>query len=145
MKNNNKGFTIIELLAVIVLIVVVSSIATTGVLAIRNLINESLLSTKIDVLESSAVLWGQDNMVLLVKSSTPTTGNYETYSDSSYGYAAVMTVNDLSDYISMGDNCYEDDGSTVACVQNNLTGLNMKDDKLYIYIKNNRVYAKYVE
>lgn len=142
---NKKGFTLVELLAVIVVIAIVSSIATVGVIAVRNAINESLLSSKIEILESSAVYWGQDNMILLVKDNMIDDENYIEYSDSSYGYAAVKTVDSLADYISEGDTCIGSDDVEYTCVANDVTGEDMGSDIIYIYVANNRVYAKYAD
>lgn len=144
---NKKGFTLVELLAVIVIIAVVASIATVGIISIRSLINESLLDSKIDVLESGAVYWGQDNMVLLVKDKDAMIDDikYFEYDDSTYGYAAVMSINDLSDYISKGDTCYDEDNESYSCVKNDVTGEDMGNDLIYIYVTSNRVYAKYIE
>ncbi len=140
---NKKGFTLIELLAVIVIIAIVSTIATVGIVSIRSLINSSLLDSKIDIIESGAVYWGQDNMVLLVKSEMPD-GNYVADEDSSFGYAAIKTIDDLADYITKNDKCTDSNGEKYSCVQNNVTNENMGSEKIHIYVKNNRVYAKLV-
>lgn len=169
---NKKGFTLIELLAVIVIIAIVSSIATVGVIAIRGVIDESLLDTKKDVLESSAVYWGQDSMVLLVKeissidasclltdetydslqqkvidndTTKACTNLYVEFSNNdnfTFTYAIVKSITNLEDYITEGDTC---DDTETPCVQNNVTGENMGDDLIFIYVASNRVYANYVE
>ncbi|MFI3260140.1 MAG: prepilin-type N-terminal cleavage/methylation domain-containing protein [bacterium] len=145
MKRNNKGFTLIELLAVIVIISIVSTIAGTGVIAIRKAINANLLDSKIDIIESGAILWGQDNLVLLSNTTTSCI-------DDAKGF--IKKLSDLSDYVIGNDLCEVEERNTTtgvmetvqkSCIQNNLTGLNMEEDRVCIYYKNNRVYAKYDE
>lgn len=146
---NKKGFTLIELLAVIVIIAIVSSIASVGIVAIRNSINESLLDSKFDIIESGAVLWGQDNMILLSASDdtcsyTDEDGNVNTYSN-----CISKTIRQLGSYIEGGSTCVVTDSSgkssEESCLTNDVTGESMNDDTVFIYLSNNRVYAKYPE
>ena len=59
MKKN--GFTLIEILAVIVILSIVASLVTINVMKIRNNSFEDLLETKIQNLESAAIVYGQEN------------------------------------------------------------------------------------
>lgn len=58
---NKKGFTFIELLAVIALIGVLVIIAIPTLLTVKNRINERLANTKKELLLSAAELYAQDN------------------------------------------------------------------------------------
>lgn len=58
---NNKGFTLVELLAVIVIISLLMIIAVPSSIAISNKINEKLLTEKLKMTEKAAILWAQDN------------------------------------------------------------------------------------
>ena len=58
---NKKGFTLAEVIVVIVLISIIIAIAIPSVIAIRNRINERLLESKKDAVLVAAELYGQDN------------------------------------------------------------------------------------
>lgn len=58
---NKKGFTLAEVIVVIVLISIIVAIAIPSVIAIRNRINERLLESKKDTILVAAELYGQDN------------------------------------------------------------------------------------
>lgn len=60
-----SGFTLIELLAVIVLIGLLLGIGIPGINKIRDNFNKKSINTKIDLIESVAILWGQDNRARL--------------------------------------------------------------------------------
>lgn len=137
---NKKGFTLIELLAVIVIIAIVSIVAAVGITSIKTIINKNLLSSKIDIIESGAVLWGQDNMTILVSGN-----NTITYDGNTYNYAAEKTVNELSAYITGSDTCTDENGNNYTCVKNDVTYEDMGESNVIIYVENNRVYAKYIE
>ena len=102
----NKGFTLVELLAVIVILSLVITIGTFSVMKIRN---NSL--KKIDGVEYS--FCKKVSVVTLIKK-----GYYET---------RELNGNNKKDLI------------------NNVTRNSMLCDELYIYRKNNRVYAKMID
>jgi prepilin-type N-terminal cleavage/methylation domain-containing protein len=58
---NKKGFTLIELLVVIVIIGVLSIVIVPSILNINKNINERLLNSKIEEIESGAVLYANNN------------------------------------------------------------------------------------
>ncbi len=58
---NKKGFTLTEVIVVIVLISIIIAIAVPSVIAIRNRINSRLLEGKKDTILIAAELYGQDN------------------------------------------------------------------------------------
>ncbi|MDD2505412.1 MAG: type II secretion system protein [Bacilli bacterium] len=57
----NKGFTLVELLTVIVVLSLLAAIAIPSTIAINSRIKEKLLEEKITFAEKSAILWAQDN------------------------------------------------------------------------------------
>ncbi len=58
---NKKGFTLVELLVVVVIIAVLSVIIIPSVININKSINKRLLSEKIENIESSAILYANNN------------------------------------------------------------------------------------
>ena len=57
---NKKGFTLIELLAVIALLAVIGGIAYASVTGVTANMQKEMLNKKIDMIEESAILYGQD-------------------------------------------------------------------------------------
>ncbi len=67
---NKKGFTLVELLAVIVLIAVISGIGITSYALIKNKINKKIFTNKLAEIVSSAEKWGEYNKDKLSKEIT---------------------------------------------------------------------------
>ncbi len=130
MKINKKGLTLVELLAVIVLIALLLGLGIPGINRISQNMKKKSFNTKVGLIEQAAVLWGQDNKTLL----------------------------------QAHDNCVDKDGNTISCYKvqiqelieedcldsedyNDITYKNpinddeLADDCVYVYKKNNRVYA----
>ncbi len=128
---DKKGFTIIELLAVLVVITIIGSIATIGVMKVLSSSNESLLESKKDIIIEGAKLYGQDNKELLVNECTLSSG--ETVSN-----CILKKVSEIT-YIDLTDNCDNE-----KCIKNDITKKSMNEDEVAIYIKNNRVYAEFI-
>ena len=131
MKKKN-GFTLIELLAVIVILSIIISMSTFGVMRIRNNSLKKLLDTKINELEASAILYGQENQSSL--GGTCTVDGVESK------FCKVITVKEIidSDYYKSN----EVNSSNKKDLINNVTNKSMLCDEIQIYKKNNRVYAK---
>lgn len=131
MKKKN-GFTLIELLAVIVILSIIISMSTFGVMRIRNNSLKKLLDTKINELEASAILYGQENQSSL--------GGSCTVDGVESKFCKVITVKELidSDYYKSN----EVNSSNKKDLINNVTNKSMLCDEIQIYKKNNRVYAK---
>lgn len=115
--NNKKGFTLMELLAVIVLLGLLISLASVSVLTIRKKMNNNLLNTKIKMIEAAAKLYGEDHNL---------TGCEEVL-------ISTLVTNDYLDY---------DDGSNV---KNPVDNTSMNDKNVKIYIEFNQIIAKYDE
>lgn len=58
---NNKGFTLVELLAVIVILAMIVLLAVPAALNISKSIRDDMYCSKVDLLENAALLYGQDN------------------------------------------------------------------------------------
>ena len=57
----NDGFTIVEILVVIVIIGILALIIIPSSFAFNNTSGEKLLNTKLNIVASTAILWAQDN------------------------------------------------------------------------------------
>ena len=59
--NNKKGFTLVELLAVISVLAIIISIAVPASIAISNRSKRKMHNTKVEMIEKAAALYAQDN------------------------------------------------------------------------------------
>lgn len=121
---NNKGFTLVELMAVIVVLALIITIAVPSAISISHKIKLKMYATKVDMIIDSAKLYGQDN-----PSSLKSNENACSSSD--------LTVQTLIDtgYIKKDD---IDNGKVLNPIDNSP----MNTYTLCVYKKNNRVYAK---
>lgn len=125
---SKKGFTLVELLAVIVILALLISLSVMGVTAIRNNSLQKIVDTKLADLQSSAVLYGQENQEELTDTCT--------VSGESYSYCLVVTASFLVE-----EGYYKVDQTDDSVLTNNLTNKSMLCNTYQIYRKNNRIYA----
>ncbi len=133
MKKN--GFTLIEVLAVLVILSIIMSIGAISVINIRNNSYEDLLETKKQNLEAAAIVYGQENPDVLKDKCE--VDNYKS------DYCAVVTVATLINGKYFKST--ETNANGEIDLINNVTNKSMKNDKIQIYRKNNSIYAKYLE
>ena len=124
---NNKGFTLVELMAVIVVLAIIIAIAVPSAITISHKIKLKMYDTKIDMILSSAKIYGQDNPAIL---SDKTDG---TCSDSK-GKVQVSTL------VSKGY-IKKDDTSDRGKVINPVDNSSLNGHWVCVYKKYNRVYA----
>ena len=132
---NKKGFTLVELLAVIVILSLVITITSFSVMKIRNNSLRDLVDTKVGDLEASAILYGQENNDILDSKCN--------IDGVDYNFCRTVSVYDL-----ISNGYYETrevNESNKKDLINNVTRKSMLCDELYIYRKNNRVYAKMID
>ena len=129
---NKKGFTLVEVLAVVVILSIILSMATFGVMNIRRNSLQKLVDTKISNLESSAIIYGQENQNELTE-----TCNID---EVDYDFCKLVNVKDLieNEYYTTNEANSENKKDLI----NNVTNKSMLCDEIQIYKKNNRVYAK---
>ena len=129
---NKKGFTLVEVLAVVVILSIILSMATFGVMNIRRNSLQKLVDTKISNLESSAILYGQENQDELIEKCNVDEVNYD--------FCKFVNVKYLidNDYYTTNEVNSENKKDLI----NNVTNKSMLCDEIQIYKKNNRVYAK---
>lgn len=133
MKKN--GFTLIEVLAVIVILSIVVSLATISVMKIRNDSLKELLQTKVNNLEAAAKVYGQENPDELKFNC-----GVEGYSSD---FCTVVTVGELIEGNYFKSTERNKDGNIDLI--NNVTNESMWNDEIIIYKKNNNYYAKYLK
>lgn len=128
---SNKGFTLVELLSVIVLIGLLLGLAVPGINRISSNMKKKSYNTKINLIEQAAILWGQDNKTRLQKDNNCYANIPKCYKKS---------IKDLVDdgYLD-GDN----NDKKVVNPENNINLYDMGYCFVYVYKKNNRVYAKF--
>lgn len=132
---NKKGFTFIEILAVIVLIALITVIAVPSIKLADKKIQTKNLQTKKDLIKIAAETYGDDNKEVLLYQST------STYTDPSnnISYPSItVTVGDLlnNGYLSKDKDSKTDD------IKNPVTKASLLSSTVTIYYKNNRVHAK---
>lgn len=130
---NNKGFTLVELLAVIVLISVVALIGTTSVIGVRKAINKKLFFTKLDLVIEAAKDYGSDN-----KDKISDSTNNINIEGIDYKYIET-TVDDLINKKYYDTDETDSDGNP-ALIDNRDNSSHNKI-KVKIYKKNNRIHA----
>ena len=129
MKKNNKGFTLVEILAVIVLIAFLLGVGIPGVNRISRNMKKKSLNTKIGLIEQAGVLWGQDNKTLLQATNCEDKDGNAT---KCYKIEIERLIED--DYLDSESN---DD----ITYKNPVDDAELKNKCVYVYKKSNRVYA----
>lgn len=127
---NKKGFTLVEVLAVIVLISLIFGLGAAGLSKLRENSNKRTLNTKINLIESSAQIWGNNNKVLLKNDICNIDGEeYDCYK------VPVKTL--------IEEDILESDKIGDVVFTNPIDNSSMIDNCVYVYKKNNRVYSYY--
>ncbi len=132
---NKKGFTLVELLAIIVILVIIVSIAVKSFYSVRMDSLEELLKAKITEIESGAELYGQNNQDKLTEGCTI---NGETFN-----FCAKVTIGELldGDYVESKEKETTISGLKRKDLINNVTNKSMRCDVVWVYRKNNRIYG----
>ncbi len=131
---NKKGFTLVEILATLVVLAIVATIAFVSINGISNRTKEKLYEQKIENLENAAILYGDDNKNEIKNTSLR-------YGDSGSSYpCAIIDAKDLVPNYLDKDNENECGGES-GCIENPQDNTYLDERKIVIYIKNNKVYA----
>lgn len=127
MKNN--GYTLVELLAVIVILAIVSGIASIGIFALKDQIDKNIFEIKIDTIEKAAILWAEDNKILFC------------YPDSDK--KETISISDLvgQGYLTNDAKCKTSSGEEYACIINNETGDDLSDNEIIVEFKDKKFVA----
>lgn len=128
---NNKGFTLVEILSVLILIGLLIGIGIPGVSRISNNMKQKSLNTKIKLVEEAGVFWGQDNKSLLQTDKECQTNDGKVP-------CKKISVNQL-----ISEGYLDSESRDVIQYDNPLDNNSMLANSVYVYKKNNRVYAFY--
>ena len=119
----NKGFTLVELLAVIVILGLLATIAVPSAMGISNSIKKKMYCEKVNMIVSDAKRWG-DNHLSQLSTSCYTT----------------LSVKDL---VTKG--IIKQENHDGFYIENPFTGDEMDNNEIGIYLSNNRAYAFFIE
>lgn len=146
---NKKGFTLVELLAVIVILAVVMLIGSVSLTGVRDKMNKNMFEAKLDLVIGAAKSWGQDNKNALSSRRSVkvlrenASGSITSTTILSYGVS--MSINDLinSTYLETEETSsdYSCGAATCKVVINNYNSKIVNDLNIFIYLEHNRVYA----
>lgn len=134
---NKKGFTLVELLVVIVILAIVVVIAVPSIAGVNGLIKQNMLEKKGEIIEEAAILLGQDMKGSVIASSKKYKNNYPCKS--------IIVSSLVPDYLDKDNenqclNQYSD--GTVGCIVDPSDDNNYLDKKeIIIYYKNKRIHA----
>ena len=131
-----KGFTLVELLAVIVVLGIVATIAVVSVGGISNTIKDNILEKKIKMIEEAAVLKGQDAKGGVIYSEK----KYDNYPCVSF-IVSELVPNYLDK--DNDNNCLTSSSSGAGCIVDPSNDNNYLDKyEVIVYYKHKRIYAK---
>lgn len=158
---NKKGFTLVELMAVIVIISIIALVGVTSITGVRKQMDKKLFEEKLNSAISSAEKWGEDNKEELtlnitisvkdgdetvektVKGAKLTIGNliangyYESEESVNYNlYNYTKCSNSKTSQYG-----YKDGEFCKNIVTNNVDSLIVNEISIKIFTNNNRVYA----
>ena len=139
---NNKGFTLVEMMAVIAIIALLGLIITPGIISIRNSVLESTLESRLSMIENAAKDYAQENINEL-KSSVTTTydGSRSPNADCIY-----RTVNYLinAGYLKSNNSYMGRDGDKENQIINPVNGESMNNRRVCIRFDSNNVMTREV-
>ena len=134
-----KGFTLIEMLVVTIILALVTTLGYEGVKAFNRNIKKNLWEEKITIIEKAGIDYGTDNKNFLTGSCT--------VDDKTYNYCKRITVDELitKGYLSTKET--DEEGKKVITndtKEEDEAGYYANNLVVNVYLKNNIVYAKLV-
>lgn len=130
----NKGFTLVELIAVIVVLSLLITIAVPSVITISNKIKTNMFTEKISSIESSAKLYAQDMFSESVQASTTPIP------------IKIIQIRDLvkTGYLKKDDENCDINVNNSSCIKDPRDDSSLDNSLIEIYTKNKRLYASYM-
>ena len=137
---NKKGFTLVELLAVITIIALISTLTSFSVIAVTKMIKESMWKNKVELIENGATRYGEENNYFL---KTSNESCQFTINSKKETHANCLTVK-VEYLINRGYVATSEIKSNKKVIINNTNDEIVNNTNVYVWIDNNIVYAKYV-
>ena len=139
MKKN--GFTLVELLAVVVILALITLMGTVGVGSLKNGINKSMWNSTVELIETAAKRYGEDKKNIIINKNESCTINGVSHKP---GYE--VTVEDLisKKYIATKELVNNTIEKSKNENDNFTNGYYVNNGKVCIYIEDNLSYAKYI-
>lgn len=137
---NNKGFTLVEILAVLMITIIITSISFAGIGVLNKNIHQNMYEETVALIEASATRYGEDHQNKLNTSCTVDgsaqnkCGSITVQTLIDAGYISTKKKNDAGEAVLIDERKKEEDENYY---------LNSKT--VYIYLENDIVYSKYVE
>lgn len=159
---NKKGFTLVEIMAVIIIISVIALVGVTSVAGVRRQMDRKLFEDKLSSAISSAEKWGEDNKEELthnitirvkdgdetvektVKGTELTIGSL--IANGYYESEEAVNPNLYNGYVCNSTDKtdpkgYKDGDLCKNVITNNIDNLIVNDLKINVYTRNKRIYA----
>ena len=142
MKKN--GFTLVELLAVIVIMILIMTMGSAGIGVLKEGINKSIWNNTVDLIENGAKRFCDDKKTQIM--DLDPTSNKCVINSKNYAPCLTVTVDDLlmKKYISTKE--YNEDKKVIInkTIEKGETGYYVNYAKVYIYVENDVCYATYI-
>ncbi len=129
----SKGFTLVELLAVISILAIVTTIASYSIIHAFLSSKEKILEDRINNINTAAINYAQSNGSILNSQDCQKINEKES---TSYDRCKIFTVGELQNLKLLDSN--DKDGK----IYNEVTKEEMTNDIITVYRKNNRLHAK---
>lgn len=139
---NNRGFTLVEIISVIVLLGLIIGIAVPAVTFASANIKKKTLQTKVDNIEQAAILYGQNNRENFTATCNSSGQPCAGVTGECSCYNSIVTVGQLAteDFIK-----YDEGEGIEGKIINSISDENMTSCEIQIYRKYGKIYAIYTK
>ena len=134
----NKGFTLVELLVVLVIMAIISAIGFAGVTAVQKNIKKNLWEAKIELILSGAKNYGEDNKNKLKETNICNVNGEEKE------YCITKTVQFLLDNNYIKTDEEDNDGNAIITndtLDEDASNYIVNEKDVKIYLEDNTIYA----
>ena len=136
----NKGFTLVELLAVIVITAIIITVAVPSVLTFSENQKKNLYCSKVDTIKKAAQLYGEDNYDSIF--------NGKISSECLLDGEVIQRCQKIKVSALLAKNYLKKEENATTGVKDEMydprDNTSMKDDEIYVTIKNKKAYVSYI-